>query len=63
LIETAGARPNCCARARRVNDERPKVMAATLRRMIGRAKHPKVAVLGVSYKGDVDDTRLARRCR
>ncbi|HPM75794.1 MAG TPA: nucleotide sugar dehydrogenase [bacterium] len=59
LIETAGGKAELLRAARRVNDERPKIMAATLRRMIGRAKHPKVAVLGVSYKGDVDDTRLA----
>ncbi len=59
LIETAGGKAELLRAARKVNDERPKIMAATLRKMIGRVKHPKVAVLGVSYKGDVDDTRLA----
>lgn len=59
LIETAAGKADLLKAARKVNDQRPKIITATLRKMIGRVKRPKVAVLGVSYKGDVDDTRLA----
>lgn len=57
LVEAAPAATALLKAARRVNDERPVVMAKILKKLVGRTRKPKVAILGVSYKGDVDDVR------
>lgn len=57
LVEAAPAATALLKAARRVNDDRPVVMAKILKRLVGRVRKPKVAILGVSYKGDVDDVR------
>ncbi len=59
LIEGAPRTSELLKVARRVNDQRPKLVASIARKMLGRARSAKVAVLGVSFKGDVDDVRLA----
>lgn len=59
LIESAPRQTALLRTARAVNDGRPKVIAARVRKLLGRTKKPKVAVLGVAYKGNVDDVRLA----
>ncbi|MCL4233569.1 MAG: nucleotide sugar dehydrogenase [Deltaproteobacteria bacterium] len=56
LVEAAPAATALLKAARRVNDDRPVVMAKILKKLVGRVRKPKVAILGVSYKGDVDDT-------
>lgn len=57
LVEAAPAATALLKAARRVNDDRPVVMAKILKKLVGRVRKPKVAILGVSYKGDVDDVR------
>ena len=59
LIESAPRKASLLAAARKINDARPGVVASILRKMIGKATDLKVAVLGISYKGDVDDVRHA----
>jgi UDP-N-acetyl-D-mannosaminuronic acid dehydrogenase len=59
LIECAPKNAELLKTARRVNNQRPRVVAALAKKMLGRARNAKVAVLGVSFKGDVDDVRLA----
>lgn len=59
LIESAPRKSALLSTARRINDSRPQVIVSVLSKMIGRGKKAKVAVLGVSYKGDVDDVRLS----
>lgn len=43
--------------ARTINDRMPRRVAALVRNRLGGVNHPKVTVLGVSYKGNVDDVR------
>lgn len=43
--------------ARAVNDGRPAHVLAQVRRLADRLKSPKIAVLGLSYKPDIDDLR------
>ncbi len=57
LVEAAPGSTALLKAARRVNDDRPVVMAKILKKLVGRVRNPKVAILGVSYKGDVDDVR------
>jgi len=43
--------------AREINDFMPEYVVETVKRYIKNIKNPKVALLGVSYKANVDDTR------
>ena len=43
--------------AREVNDAQPLVVAGRIRELLAGVSNPRVAVLGVTYKADVDDTR------
>ena len=43
--------------SREINDAQPHLVAQLVLWHLGRRPQPKVAVLGVSYKADVDDTR------
>jgi UDP-N-acetyl-D-mannosaminuronic acid dehydrogenase len=43
--------------ARRVNDARPEVVLAQVRRLAARLRRPAIACLGLSYKPDIDDLR------
>jgi UDP-N-acetyl-D-mannosaminuronic acid dehydrogenase len=44
-------------RARRVNDTQPLFVVSLVKRALGELKNKKIAVLGLSYKPDVDDLR------
>ena len=44
-------------RSRRVNDTQPHFVVSLVKRAVGTLKNRKVAVLGLSYKPDVDDLR------
>jgi UDP-N-acetyl-D-mannosaminuronic acid dehydrogenase len=43
--------------ARERNDGMPEYVHKTIKRLVGGLEDPKVAILGVTYKPDVDDTR------
>lgn len=43
--------------ARAVNDGMPKILASWLKRLLRGVREPKVAVLGITYKANVDDIR------
>ncbi|MCB1155201.1 nucleotide sugar dehydrogenase, partial [bacterium] len=57
LVQENKAKTGLLRVARQINDERPGMIVGKLKKMVGRVKEPKIAVLGVSYKGDVDDVR------
>lgn len=43
--------------ARDINDEKPSQVAKEIMRLVEGIENPKIAILGVSYKADIDDTR------
>jgi UDP-N-acetyl-D-mannosaminuronic acid dehydrogenase len=58
LVERFPDRANLIHLSRRINDGQPeRVVERVFRILEGAGKRPKVALFGVSYKGNVDDTR------
>jgi len=57
LVEAAPELAGLVAKARSVNDEQPRYVVDLLRREIGSLAHRRIAVLGLTYKPDVDDVR------
>jgi len=43
--------------AREVNDSQPEFVFTSIQRMVEEIENPKVTLLGVTYKGNIDDTR------
>lgn len=43
--------------SREINDEQPRYVFELIRSLTADTTHPKVAIFGVAYKGDVDDIR------
>jgi len=43
--------------ARRINERMPHIVVRRIEQMLGQVARPKVALLGASYKANVDDTR------
>ena len=43
--------------AREINDSMPGHVLSLVNKVVGKIKNPVISVLGVAYKGDVDDTR------
>lgn len=57
LVEALPEDAQLIALARRINDGMPHRVAAVLRERLVGLSRPKVTLLGVTYKGNVDDTR------
>ncbi len=57
LVEAAPELAGLVAKARSVNDEQPRYVVDLLRRELGSLAHRRIAVLGLTYKSDVDDVR------
>jgi len=43
--------------SRKINESQPQAVVRRINRLVDKTKNPKVTILGVSYKGNVDDTR------
>ncbi|OGO48685.1 MAG: UDP-N-acetyl-D-mannosamine dehydrogenase [Chloroflexi bacterium RBG_16_64_43] len=57
LVEAAPELAGLVAKARSVNDEQPRYVVDLLRRELGSLAQRRIAVLGLTYKPDVDDVR------
>ena len=57
IAASAPAKTPLIQAARAVNDGRPARVLAQIRRLAERLKAPKIALLGLSYKPDIDDLR------
>jgi len=57
LVEAAPHLAGLVAKARSVNDEQPRYVVDLVRRELGSLAHRRIAVLGLTYKPDVDDVR------
>lgn len=57
LVQAAPGPSQLIASARRLNDRMPEHVVEMLGTLMARIKHPRVAVLGLAYKADVDDIR------
>lgn len=57
LVEALPEDTRLIAMARRINDEMPHRVAGLLKERLVGISRPRVALLGVTYKGNVDDTR------
>lgn len=57
LVESAPDLASLIASARHVNDSQPAFVVQTVERALGSIRGRKLAVLGLSYKPDVDDVR------
>jgi len=56
-VEAAPHLAGLVAKARSVNDEQPRYVVDLVRRELGSLAHRRIAVLGLTYKPDVDDVR------
>jgi len=43
--------------SRKINDSMPEYTVAHIRKIVGKIDNPKITILGVTYKGNIDDTR------
>ncbi len=43
--------------SRKINDSMPEYTIAHIRKIVSEIDNPKIAILGVTYKGNIDDTR------
>lgn len=43
--------------SRKINDSMPEYAVAHIKKIVGEIDNPKIAILGVTYKGNIDDTR------
>jgi UDP-N-acetyl-D-mannosaminuronic acid dehydrogenase len=43
--------------SRKINDSMPEYTVAHIRKILGEIDNPKIVILGVTYKGNIDDTR------
>lgn len=57
VVEKAPQTAKLIRLSREINDGQPEVVVDMIREMTQGIKEPKVTVLGVAYKGNVDDTR------
>ncbi|WP_278279213.1 nucleotide sugar dehydrogenase [Syntrophomonas palmitatica] len=57
IIEKAPELARLISRARIVNNEMPEYVYNAVKRLLTGLNHPKIAVLGLSYKGNVGDLR------
>jgi len=57
LVEAAPQEARLIRVSRETNDAQPKKVVEIIREMVKGIKRPKVTILGVAYKGNVNDTR------
>ena len=57
IIEKCPVDTEIITLSRKINDSMPEYTLAHIRKIIGEIDNPKIAILGVTYKGNIDDTR------
>ncbi|MBI4515837.1 MAG: nucleotide sugar dehydrogenase [Deltaproteobacteria bacterium] len=57
LVERFPARTKLIRAAREINDQVPSLVVERVRRLVAGVVRPKIALLGLAYKGDVGDVR------
>lgn len=57
IIEKAPERTKLISAAREINNAMPLYVVNQVKTLLGKTENPRIAVLGVSYKGNVADTR------
>lgn len=57
IVEKLPGEAKLIRTSREINDEQPCYVFELIRMLTADVEHPKVAIFGVAYKGDVDDTR------
>ena len=57
IIEKYPADTEIITLSRKINDSMPEYIIARIRKIVGEIDNPKIAILGVTYKGNIDDTR------
>ncbi len=57
IIEKSPALANLISQARRINSSMPHYIAAKVKEILGETRDARIAVFGVSYKGNVSDLR------
>lgn len=57
IIEKYPADTEIITLSRKINDSMPEYVIARIKKIVEEIDNPKIAVLGVTYKGNIDDTR------
>lgn len=57
IVEKNSVDTKIIALSRKINDGMPEYTVARIRKIVRKIDEPKVAILGVTYKGNIDDTR------
>ena len=57
IIEKYPADTEIITLSRKINDSMPEYTVARIKKIVGKIDNPKIAILGVTYKGNIDDTR------
>jgi len=57
IVEEAPQEARLIRTAREVNDSQPQYIFERIKELVGDIERPKIAVMGVAYKGNVGDTR------
>jgi len=57
IIEKYPADTEIITLSRKINDSMPEYTVAHIKKIVGKIDNPKIAILGVTYKGNIDDTR------
>ena len=57
IVEKAPQEARLIRTAREVNDSQPQYIFERIKELVGDIERPKIAVMGVAYKGNVGDTR------
>ncbi|NLM51745.1 MAG: nucleotide sugar dehydrogenase [Firmicutes bacterium] len=57
IVEKAGGRAELIEKARQINDGMPRYVVESMKKILAGVAKPKVALLGLTYKPNVDDCR------
>ena len=57
IVDSAPDEARLIRTAREVNDAKPEFVLNKVRQVAGEFKHPKIALLGLAFKADIDDLR------
>jgi UDP-N-acetyl-D-mannosaminuronic acid dehydrogenase len=57
IVEKYPADTEIITLSRKINDSMPEYTVEHIKKIVERIDNPKIAILGVAYKGNIDDTR------